>query len=189
MGQRYQAPLPNERNRRSNHIALMLYALLAHLPLSQALSQPARIILRPPNLQSTTTNPRLQLECVPLIGGPLWLPLHVQVVVVVDDDNSNPATRKEKKYKFDFIPQQATEPETLLKLVTLQAVPGELRCLSPLSSHTASSRRIVQLASGYTQSYREQSPDLHLLQNNCWTFAWKLIQYLDQEMVKEETQT
>jgi len=30
---------------------------------------------------------------------------------------------------------------------------------------------------------------LHLLQNNCWTFAWKLIQYLDQEMVKEETQT
>jgi len=67
----------------------------AHLPVSQTLSQPARTILRPPNLQSTTTNPRLQLECVPLTGGPLWPPIHVQVAVVVDDENNNPPAAKE----------------------------------------------------------------------------------------------
>ena len=62
---------------------------------------------------------RVFLRFSPLIGGPKFLPLHVEVILNRNSDNT--------LYRFDFIPLKATDPSTLARLVTLQSVPGLLR--------------------------------------------------------------
>jgi hypothetical protein len=104
----------------------------------------------------------IRLETAPLIGGPSWLPLHVKVVV--DDLNV-----------FDYIPLNATSTETLQNLLSLQAVPAEPR--SKISSNivasetTVYSKRAIQFCEDYTK-------DLHLIENNCWTFAFDLVRFI-----------
>ena len=122
--------------------------------------QPTRLVLRPPGQEDR--NNKIHLECCPLMGGPPFLPLHVQVVV-------------EEYHKFDFIPRDATKPETLLKLLTLQQVPGELRCIrTPQANETTS--YLTHKATDFTNNYQESN--LHILSNNCWTFALRLWQHL-----------
>jgi hypothetical protein len=60
---------------------------------------------------------RLGIETSPLIGGPSWLPLHVKVVL----------RNKQMYHQWDLIPIDATNSTTLQKLVTLQAVPAQIR--------------------------------------------------------------
>ena len=100
----------------------------------------------------------LQLKLAPLIGGPSWLPLHVKVVV--DSDNS-----------WDFVPLNATSPDTLKSLLLLQSVPGEIRHFQTSASpdENADSSLGAQRAKDFVDSYTNR--DLHLIQNNCWTFA------------------
>jgi hypothetical protein len=111
--------------------------------------------------------PRLVLQ--PLIGGPSWLKLHVQLHLVEDVDNSNDNNRNQMRHKFDFVPLQATDPQTLIQLLTLQTVPGEIRTFQ--STHPPSLQ--------FCQQYNND--ELHLIFNNCWTFAAKLYWYLLQQ--------
>lgn len=115
---------------------------------------------------------RLFFRFSPLIGGPSFLPLHVEVIVVLgvgnfgnddhhpydsaskkrndavyfamngDDLSSSVAEflstttdaqgrrrtiRIEEMHRFDYIPMNPTDPTTLVRLLTLQGVPGQIR--------------------------------------------------------------
>ena len=154
--------------------------------------KPVRFVLKPPGSLSPQ---QIQLECCPLIGGPPFLPLHVQVVVLGGgeedtglDDISDNTILRQTKHRFDFIPREATEPQTLAKLLTLQEVKGELRCLSPSSSSSvevsARSAALIDRAQEFTINY--ENSNLHILKNNCWTFAWKLLRHLNNESTSSD---
>lgn len=105
-------------------------------------------------------SPRLVLQ--PLLGGPAWLRVHVQVSLVDShqDNNNN---------KFDFVPLHPTDPSTLWRLMTLRAVPGQIRVFD--STHAPSLL--------FCQQYKDNQ--LHLINNNCWTFALQLFFYLQND--------
>ena len=124
----------------------------------------------------------LYLRAAPLIGGPSWLPLHVQVVIESEDN----------RYKWDFVPLNATDPSTLGRLLSLQAVPGEIRCFyakgtcedekqesldrHELVSTIPKEEPLLLRAQEFCDSYEDRN--LHLVQNNCCTFAFQLYNYL-----------
>jgi hypothetical protein len=106
----------------------------------------------------------LQLKMAPLIGGPSWLPVHVKVVV-------------EDYHTWDFVPLNATSPETLQALICLQSVPGVIRYRQRGNAAAVSPR--IRRAQEFVESYTNR--DLNLIQNNCWTFALMLYWHLLQE--------
>ena len=100
------------------------------------------------NIESTTDN-HIFLRFSPLIGGPSFLPLHVEVIIIVNEDVNNSEEMKmdtvyirqnnnllatflnEQKslqfHRFDFIPEKPLDPSTISRISTLQAVPGNVR--------------------------------------------------------------
>lgn len=119
-----------------------------------------------------------QFTFQPLIGGPSWLKLHVQVNLVDSydsNDSNNDNNNTQIRHKFDFVPLDAADPKTLLRLLTLQSVPGQIRTFQ--STHSPSLQ--------FCQQYNTQ---LHLMYNNCWTFAWLFYcNALEQHQQEDET--
>jgi len=115
------------------------------------------LVLQEVHAFSIPVTKNIYLQTAPLIGGPMWLPIHVKVVL--DEVN-----------KYDFVPKDATSPNTLQKLVSLQAVPAEARSFR-VGIGTIYSERASQFCKDYTK-------DLHLVTNNCWLFAIELIQFV-----------
>ena len=95
-----------------------------------------------------------------LVGGPKWLPVHVKIVV-------------DEEHIFDYVPQNATSPATLAKLLSLQAVPADARIFSDTDEESVSTS--VERAREFCKEYDK---DLHIVTNNCWTFALDLIGYI-----------
>lgn len=128
-------------------------------------------------LIKTLAPPLVQLRLKPLIGGPSWLPLHVACVV-------------EGNHVWDFIPHEATSQQTLRALLSLERVPGTIRyhhvhvdaCAATDSSSTESSSRNVRQAHTFVDNYTNRN--LHLITNNCWTFALMLYWHL---LTEEDT--
>jgi hypothetical protein len=102
----------------------------------------------------------IQCRFSPLVGGPEWLPVHVKIVV-------------DKEHIFDYVPQNATSPATLTKLLSLQAVPANARIFSDNDETSVSTS--VERARVCCKAYDK---DLHIVTNNCWTFALDLISYI-----------
>ena len=102
----------------------------------------------------------IQLKLSPLIGGPSFLPVHVKVVVAND-------------HIYDFVPLNAADPETIAGLLRLKPVPGEIRSMGRKQNQSP----IVEKADTFVNGY--SNTDLHLVYNNCWTFAllmlWELL--------------
>jgi len=126
---------------------------------------------------------RLKLQPSPLIGGPAWLPLHCKVIV---DDT----------HMYDFVPLNATSPETIQKLIQLQAVPAKVQIIRRSSSEPQTNNNnsnsykneknendnygeeaklFIERAEQFCQEYDQ---DLHLIKSNCWSFAFDLILYV-----------
>ena len=61
----------------------------------------------------------LYLRFSPLIGGPRFAPVHVEVMLADESTGT--------LHRFDFVPADATDPTTLAMLLTLRSVPGILR--------------------------------------------------------------
>lgn len=114
------------------------------------------------------------LQLSPLIGGPTWLPVHVKVVLETDAGD----------YKWDFVPLKPSDPATLQKLLSLQAVPAEIRSYSQATASEDSgdddvvpllnASHLVQRAQTFCDEYPDR--DLSLISNNCWVFAYRLYQ-------------
>jgi hypothetical protein len=109
-------------------------------------------------------NPFIEIRPAPLISGPSWLPLHCQVVLG-------------QKTVFDFVPINATQTETLQKLLALQSVPAVARIRTEGSEdvNRFKTSKLVDRAVVFCQEYDR---DLHLVYNNCWTFAYDLVWYI-----------
>jgi hypothetical protein len=125
------------------------------------------------------------LQFSPLIGGPGWLPVHVKVVLETDSC----------QHKWDFVPLKPSEPATLSQLVQFQAVPGEIRYfespmindarrmeddLVPSSAVTSTEDPAVGMAREFCELYPDRN--LHVVTNNCWTFAFQLYSFLSQDL-------
>jgi hypothetical protein len=98
----------------------------------------------------------VQLKLSPLIGGPSFVPIHVKVIVADD-------------HVFDFIPLNAAHPDTIVDLLCLKPVPGIIRSMGRKQSQSA----LVERAEKFVIEYRDTN--LHLLTNNCWTFALHML--------------
>jgi hypothetical protein len=123
------------------------------------------------------------LQVSPLIGGPGWLPVHVKVVLETESC----------EYKWDFVPLKPSDPATLSQLVQFQAVPGEIRYfVTPMiddargimddlvpSAETLTEEPVVGLAREFCELYPDRN--MHLVANNCWTFAFQLYSFLSQD--------
>lgn len=108
----------------------------------------------------------IKLRVLPLIGGPPFLPVHCKVVL-------------HDRYGFDFVPVNPTSPTTLLQLVTLKSVPGDARILP--SKDVQSKDGSLPMLSRAREFCTDYSKDLHLIQNNCWAFAYEMIEYIQKE--------
>lgn len=104
-------------------------------------------------LYEASSSVRLKLS--PLIGGPRFLPIHVQVIV--------------EDHVWDFVPQNPVDPQTTLSLLRFQSVPGTIRCLG----RKQRSSYLVEIAESFVYGYANRT-SLHLVTNNCWTFALQL---------------
>jgi hypothetical protein len=80
-----------------------------------------------------------------------------------------------KDHIYDFIPLNAADPDTVMSLVSLKAVPGEIRSMGKKQSQSPA----VEKADQFVQNYSNH--DLHLLSNNCWTFALLMLWELKSE--------
>jgi hypothetical protein len=110
----------------------------------------------------------LAIQLSPLIGGPAWLPVHCKVIV---DDS----------HIFDFIPLNATSTETIHKLISLQKVPATVRIIEKNergeigSSLNNLSEEVDELTKRAVLFCQEYDQDLHLIDNNCWSFCFDLV--------------
>jgi len=124
----------------------------------------------------------LKLTLSPLIGGPSWMLVHCKVVL---DDS----------YIFDFVPLKATSTETIQKMIQLQAVPAKVQIIrrskrqknddndinykhEKNDNNNVNDENIKVFVERAEQFCQEYDQDLHLLQNNCWSFAYELILYI-----------
>jgi hypothetical protein len=95
----------------------------------------------PNSIYNVSRDFRIFLRLSPLVGGPSFLPLHVEVILAPTAMCTN--TREQEQnidivlrsarnvyfdiHRFDFLPQNPKERETIVKLMLLQAVPGNVR--------------------------------------------------------------
>jgi len=126
-----------------------------------------RTSLSPPSGPSAPDEKPLFIGLRPLVGGPSFLPLHVEVAA--------------HDLVFDFLPENPTAGSTTAALALGQGVAGSIR-VRPLRSECKPPRwRLI----GYTSRPAEelsahansQPSELRLLDNNCWTFAASLTRY------------
>lgn len=133
-------------------------------------------------LQVLLNNDRVRIQPSPLIGGPKWLPVHCKVVL----DNS---------HVFDFVPRNAASTETIQKLISLRSVPAIAR-----TSRKNQGRETEEIGQSRNNDSDSDDPknlyidraiqfcedydrDLHLVNNNCWSFAFDLIQHIHQPQI------
>ena len=106
------------------------------------------------------TSMSVQLKLSPLINGPSFLLIHVKVVV--DDD-----------HVYDFVPLNPTSQDTMNDLLQLKGVPGQIRMTAGPRQNRPSSSLLAQKAEQFANNYSDTN--LHLVYNNCWTFALRML--------------
>jgi len=127
----------------------------------------------------------------PLIGGPKFLPIHV--ACVVREGSASVAV--------DFIPYEATRSETIVQLITLRRVRGVVR-IAPVAvattdaiatatspnaaASTADVERLNRFTERLREGEREKQQNMHLLLNNCYSFANRVRIAVQEERAKEQ---
>ena len=106
---------------------------------------------------------RLGLRWQPLIGGPRFFPAHVCVTLTEVVDAALSSRREEIVY-LDYVPEDATNPATLVRLLTGRDVPGVVR--QRASDGFTSAALASELCEGF------DSARLNLFSRNCYHFAW-----------------
>jgi hypothetical protein len=161
--------------------------------------RPVATLIQAPLLQGAA-RPLVYFESSPLIGGPAWLPLHVKVVLdegefvhkwdFVPLDATN-ATTLISLLSLQSVPAEVRYQRRLplrLKQSNAAFTGYDIALRSTLDESGAESgnendlerrrkitERMLAKAELFCASYER---DLHLLQNNCWTFALQLCYHL-----------
>jgi len=89
-------------------------------------------------LSPPDANVDVYVRLSPLVGGPKFLPLHAEIMIlasgdaVFGTDESGINSLREGLngrvlHRFDFLPENPTDPATLARLLSLQSVPGLAR--------------------------------------------------------------
>jgi hypothetical protein len=119
-------------------------------------------------------NDRVTIQPSPLIGGPAWLPVHCKVIL-------------NDTHAFDFVPLNAASTKTLRRLITFQSVPATVRIIHKNDETVVQGscddgiddgdgERVTNLyVERAVQFSKEYDQDLHLVSNNCWSFAFDLL--------------
>jgi hypothetical protein len=148
---------------------------------------------------------KVWLHFSPLVGGPPFLPLHVSVILNKENHmkyseivGEGPTT-EDQLLRFDYLPQNARDKEVMQQLMSLQQVPGLVRysgkssAFSPKGSNkytwdTMLETNAIMLGITTTdvasihkfcKTYQEEMGSLHLVTNNCVTFSWFLLNFID----------
>ena len=101
------------------------------------------------SIDTEGANAHIFLRFSPLIGGPSFLPLHVEVIIALEARNSNEEMKQNMNtvyirrfnnisstsflkeqlalHRFDFLPEKPTDPANISRLVTLRSVPAKVR--------------------------------------------------------------
>lgn len=111
----------------------------------------------------------VHLRTQPLVGGPSFLKLHVQVAV--------------GETVYDFLPKDPTAMSTTVALFTGNSVAGTVRSralstpASPPRWRLLGATKMQQPA--VDQFVEQQTTELNLLSNSCWSFASRLVRHVD----------
>jgi hypothetical protein len=143
------------------------------------------------------------LQTSPLIGGPSWLPLHVKVVLETSNnvihtwdflpqDATELSTLKRLLFlqpvpaeiRYQTKPLSSVNPsqQEALDLGSFDVVlrgDGNMPVETDLA-FSASEERVILRAQNFCKSYHRRE-ELHLVENNCWTFALQLYEHLTSE--------
>ena len=131
-----------------------------------------RELFLPSSPPPATSNTPVYAGLRPLVGGPSFLPLHIEVAV--------------GDTVYDFLPAEPTAMATTAALVTGQSVDGRIRLRSLKAPPAIPSPRWQLIAhtmktSDELQSFAQEQPAaLSLLSNNCFTFAARLVSFAEE---------
>lgn len=164
----------------------------------------------------TTVAPRLFLQTSPLIGGPTWLPLHVKVVLEDDGMiqrwdfvplNATDASTLQRLVTLQSVPAQVRHQSSTRQLKNDRTVQthdildgfdivleepdsgagsrteGDVATAAMVAKRRKATELLIQRAHSFRASYREE---MHLIRNNCWTFALQLYDCLLEESACDE---
>ena len=120
---------------------------------------------------------KVRLILQPLLGGPKWLPVHCQVAL-------SAGGVEESSHRFDMVPENPTQLETLRDLLLFRSAPAHTRHFHTPTNEPAEesqSNDIAQLLLDQANKFRSQEKwkGLNLLTNNCWSFAYELVREFD----------
>ena len=107
--------------------------------------------------------PRLGIRLQPLIGGPRFFRAHV--VVTLTEERTD---RQSEVAYLDYVPDDATDPATIVRLLMGRDVPGVVR--QRVSDGFSSTALANELCVGFNATR------LNLVRNNCYHFAWHCFQ-------------
>ena len=127
--------------------------------------------VKPLNINSSARKEKsnIFIRFSPLIGGPRFLPIHVEVILSSESGS----------HKCDFIPLEARNPQTMKQLLTLRAVSGQVRYTNiNINTNKEGIWMGVSEKEDAKEFCENYNNELHLITNNCYTFAWKLLDHL-----------
>ena len=126
----------------------------------------ALLLPSPPQPTAPSTASPVYATLRPLVGGPAFLPLHIQLA--------------HADLVYDFLPRSPTALATTVTLLRGGSVDGDVR-IRPLRTLDGKPWRVLGYTtreSGQLLEFAEACDSrLSLPSNNCWTFAAKLARY------------
>jgi len=148
---------------------------------------------------SGTETISVYIRLKPLVGGPQFLPIHAEIWTVSPEISDQP-NRLLSGMRYDFLPVEPTASGTIQRLLLLKAVPGRIRRRTLenatqrlnrkekggvphitffLKLGTSTLSRDLTSVVGFCDRYESERGALHLIRNNCYSFAFAFIQHLE----------
>ena len=155
----------------------MLSRAFAQLLVSSLVTNPTA----PASIDATRAARPVFVALRPLVNGPAFLPLHVQLATTADSDHGN-APPPDEYVAYDFLPADPTAAATLTSLLSGRAVAGRIRVRAvpgALGSHWRLLGFTERTAAEMTMFAESQPSALSLLDNSCWAFAAGLVDFCE----------
>ena len=108
-----------------------------------------------------------------LISGPSWLTIHRAIELT-----TTPSSISSSKVIVDFIPADATNPQTLISLIIGQSVPGNIRINTNTNTNNDSNDDSNDdFINNLNEYIKTCDTTLNLYNNNCYSFTDNIVNY------------